>query len=242
MTKRDEVLRGGLATMGITFNREMTAALADVYWNALQVLTEAELTRAFARALTECKFFPVPAELLTFAGRGPRDVGADAIEAWGAVRRAIDVHDWNHSVDFGPLVNAVVRNLGGWRELCDLKLPDLDVWARKRFTQTYAAFADKDPGTLNGAPLMSATSKVYRIPIGSVLPPLALPAPPSAVADIVRELVDGPPAPTPRMPTEPPVLAPAKPKAPPMTDAAVEARKAEIARQMAEWQAKQATP
>jgi hypothetical protein len=133
-------------------------------------LTDAELALATKRAVAECRFMPAPAELLTLAGRG-RNTEVEGAEAWETVRRAVDEHDYTASVDFGPLVNAVVRNLGGWDRLCRLDLEALNVWARKEFERIYAAFSPKDPAALNGDPHIGAfKGRPVPIRIGGKLP------------------------------------------------------------------------
>lgn len=170
MTKREHFATS-IALLASTFNRTLPAAGIEGYWLTLQGLGEDELANATKRALAECRFMPAPAELLALAARG-RSLTADMAVAWQAVRRAINVHDYTDSVDFGPLVNAVVRNLGGWLRLCALGREDLDVWARKEFERIYTAFVEKDPATLNGDPHMGEfKTPPVPIAIGGVLPP-----------------------------------------------------------------------
>ena len=188
-----DALRAGLASLAIAFNRPADKELATVYWLALRDLTAEEIGVAVERALGQCRFFPPPAALRALAGKDHR---AAVAEAWEAVRRAVDVHDYTTSVDFGPLVNAVVRNIGGWQRLCALDREALDVWARKEFERIFEAFAPKDPGALNGAPHRGAFGGApVRIAIGGKLPPRMLREDPRSNAgqlrSLVRELADG---------------------------------------------------
>lgn len=194
MTRREK-FGTALAVIAAAFNREMIDAGIEGYWIALQCLTDEELAVATKRSLAECKFMPAPAELLTLAGRG-HSIDADAAEAWEAVRRAVDEHDYTASVDFGPLVNAVVRNLGGWDRLCRLDLEALNVWARKEFERIYAAFSPKDPASLNGEPHVGAfKGRPIPIRIGGKLPIRRIEAAPGTMLaetrNLVRELADG---------------------------------------------------
>ena len=178
-----------MAMLGETFRRDLTEPMMDGYWMALEDLTEDEFRAAATRAVRECKFMPAPSELRAFV-RQPRNVESEALEAWEAVRGAIDKHDYTDSVDFGPLVNAVVRNLGGWYRLCDLKLEQLDVWTRKEFERVYGEFAHKDPSTLHGDAHIGAFNKVpVRIAIGGVKPLPQLEPPPTNGAGSVRQLI-----------------------------------------------------
>lgn len=153
MTNR-EAFATALAVLGNTFDRKLTGPAIEGYWIALSDLTEGEFARATKRALSESKFMPSPSELLAFAGHAPRDLAAEAPLAWDAVRRAMDNLDVYGNPDFGPVVNAVVRNLGGWIYLCEQKVSDLE-WRRKDFERVYKLWADKDPGVIpDGAPLV----------------------------------------------------------------------------------------
>lgn len=241
MAKRDEIFRGGMATLGLTFNREITGPLMDGYWLVLEGLSEIELSKAFGRALAESRFMPVPVELLTFAGRAPSTPEADAVEAWSVVRACIDSIDYTGSADFGPLVNAVLWNMGGWQRLCDLKVSELEVWAKKDFERVYLELSTKDVTRLRCEPHIGfLREKPRRIAIGGKMPPLALPAVASPVADVVRDLADAKSEPKefdipvgsgPAPQGIPP--RPEKPKAAAMTEADVAARKAQINAQMA---------
>lgn len=133
------------------FRQQLTDGAMEGYWIALSDLTDAQMNAAVTRALRESKFLPSGSELITFAGVA-NALPLRIAEAWEAVRRAIRVHDYTDSVDFGPRVNAVVRNMGGWLRLCELNREQLDVWGRKEFERAYEAFADKPEGQLNGEP------------------------------------------------------------------------------------------
>jgi len=165
-----------LNVLGESFNRPMTEGLLEGYWMALQDLSTEEMQAAGKRALQECKFMPAPSELLAFVGRGPRDFAFETAKAWEAVVWAMNRYDYTDSVDFGPLVNAVIRNLGGWVYLCNQKLPEL-VWRRKDFERLYEAFASKPVDQLNGGYLPGEhKTEIRRIAINGVTPPKMLPA------------------------------------------------------------------
>jgi hypothetical protein len=192
VTKR-EAFATSMAVLAASFNRELPGPAIEGYWLALQDLSEAELAAATKRALAECRFMPAPVELLALAGRA-RSLVADTAQAWEAVRTAMDRHDYTASVDFGPLVNAVVRNIGGWDALCRASLPDL-VWRRKDFERVYEAFASKPADQLNGEYHRGALKgPPVRIAIGGKLPPKQIEAATDVVAlnarGVVRALAD----------------------------------------------------
>lgn len=180
-----------LAMLGATYDKKLAAPAIEGYWLVLSDLTEAEFAAATKRALAANKFMPTPSELLAFAGHAPSDHAADAVEAWSVVRACVDSVDYTGSVDFGPLVNAVIWNLGGWQRLCDLGLSELNVWAKKDFERVYVELAQKNHAALRCEPFIGFLHRPpQRIAIGGKMPPLALPAAPNPVSDVVRQLAD----------------------------------------------------
>jgi len=195
MTRREK-FGTSLAVLAATFNRELVPAAIEGYWLTLQGLTDDELAVATKRGLAEARFMPSPSELLALAERG-RSVEADSAQAWQAVRSAIDKHDYLvASIDFGPLVNAVVRNLGGWDTLCRAKLSDLDNpgWLRKRFDEVYAALSIAKLDSLNGEPLPGSLPENFRgagrvtVSIGDRTPPKRIAAPAGGACGVVAAL------------------------------------------------------
>lgn len=171
-----------------TYRQPITSAALEGYWLALRDLSAQELAAATTRALRESKFMPNPSELRDFAGKS---LDAEMAAAWEAVRTAMDRHDYTTSVDFGPLVNAIVRNLGGWVALCDKGIDAL-VWVRKDFERIYEAFKAKPAEALHGEPLRGAFGgEPVRVAIAGKLPPLSLAdRSRNAVADVVRAIAN----------------------------------------------------
>ena len=156
MTRKDFAVV--MTILGETYGRPLTDAMLDGYWLVLEGLSETELKAAARGALSTQKFMPTPSELLAFV-KPKKDPNVDAIQAWQVVRKAIDKFDYLvNTIDFGPLVNAVIRNLGGWDTLCTATLPELDNpgWLRKRFEEVYKGLATADPQSIHGEALSGA--------------------------------------------------------------------------------------
>lgn len=190
MTKT-EVIATAVTLLAETFRQQLSETAARGYIAGLEDLTEAQIGAATTRALRECKFMPSCAELRSLVGiGGEKSMTFRTAEAWEAVRKAMDRYDYTANVDFGPHVNAVIRNLGGWQSLCDKSIPDL-VWVRKDFERMYEAFDGKEMGDrgdfLTGA---FKAAPVVQIAIGGVKPPKLLSGPRSQISDVVRELAD----------------------------------------------------
>jgi hypothetical protein len=182
-----------MAVLSETFNRPLSDGAVEGYWLVLNDLSSEDLGRAIKRALSEAKFMPTPGELLTFAGHDQRQAQAALIaQSWEAIRTAMRKYGYTTSVDFGSLVNAVVRNLGGWLELCAKTIDEL-VWVRKDFERLYEAFSAKPLDGINGDPLRGQFGGApVRIAIGGVVAPLQIAdGKRSAVADLVRGIATG---------------------------------------------------
>jgi hypothetical protein len=190
VTKRESFV-SAMAMLSGAFSRILTEEAVAAYWLVLEAIPAPDLAIATKRALAECRFMPTPAELLDLAGAGgARALAAETAEAWGAVRSAMDRHDYTTSVDFGPLVNAVVSNLGGWQFLCGRSLRDL-VWDRKKFEELYAAFRAKPVAQLPAAePCRGAFGGApVPIAIGGRTPPKMIGGA-SGVIDVVHRLAE----------------------------------------------------
>lgn len=131
----DTLLRALAAAKG----KEATEALLMGYWIGCQGLTDAELTMAIERALRETDGMPSPHRLRELAGE--EQVETRAIHAWATVLRSISAVGSYQSVDFGPLVNSVIRAMGGWVALCGRDGEELREWGRKDFEATYKRLA-----------------------------------------------------------------------------------------------------
>ena len=122
--------------LAASFRAVVSKPLLHGYWLGLKDLSVEDLERAAARALCESKFMPAPAELRTLAGVMSR---VDRmLKAWDALQRAVEQYGCYKSVNFDdPVINAAVRNLGGWMNLDDRMKGDERKWTRKEFATVY---------------------------------------------------------------------------------------------------------
>lgn len=154
-------LVSGLA-LALPPRKPLEPAALEVYWLGLSDLPDDALMAAVGRAARDSTFMPAPSELRGFA-RPRRDLAHETAIAWDAVRSSVDAIDYTaRSVDFGPHVNAVVRQLGGWDALCQATVTDLDVWKRKEFERLYAVFAEKEIGDVGRALEGGAEGRAHR--------------------------------------------------------------------------------
>jgi uncharacterized protein DUF6475 len=124
--------------LAANFGRDADAALLEGYWRALRDVPIEAVEKAVDAALAQCKHMPRGVELRELAGEMP--VSTRAVQAWEAVRRAIAKHGVYRSVNFDdPVINATLRNLGGWQKLCATESEEAEKWLRKDFERIYSA-------------------------------------------------------------------------------------------------------
>lgn len=142
--------KAALSMLCATFAREVTEALLDGFWYSLADLDIAMVEVGCRRALRDCKRMPMPAEIRELSGEEP--VAAQAIRAWQTLRMGMRIHGAYASVNFDDkAINATVRNMGGWEQLCRT---DIDEWVRKDFERIYAIYARRSLGAEESAPLV----------------------------------------------------------------------------------------
>jgi len=102
------------------------------------------------------KWMPTPGELRQLAGDvNPAD---RAVMAFQALKAACSRVGGYRSPDFDdPLINATVRNLGGWTRACDIPVSEFDLWYRKEFIQVYEMFCRTGATAEQASPLVGET-------------------------------------------------------------------------------------
>jgi hypothetical protein len=158
-----------IGAMCAAFGTDASKALILGFWMGLSDLTLADVQQAVARSMRECQHLPRPVELRRLAGE--RTAEASAIAAWGDVQKAIPLGPYKH-IDFGDrLINAVVRNMGGWPNfLSRLTDAESEKWLRIEFLKCYANLASSGVNgeaceALPGLSQASAVSGVVMSPL-----------------------------------------------------------------------------
>jgi hypothetical protein len=122
-----------------TYRVEATDFMLLGYWEVLQDVPLLQVQVAARRAMTESDFMPSPKKLRELAG--VLNASGRAAKAFEAVADARIVRGPYASVNFSdPLVNATIRNLGGWVRCCDLADEEFEKWYRKDFEKIYTSF------------------------------------------------------------------------------------------------------
>jgi len=131
----------GIALMTASIGKPMPDQQVEAWYLILGELTVDQLRRGIIETIRHHQFagFPPVGTILANAG-ATTTVADEAILAWASVRDAIGRVGAYDSADFGPTVNAVIRDLGGWPTICDTLTADLQ-WVEKRFCGAYRAFS-----------------------------------------------------------------------------------------------------
>lgn len=104
--------------LGLTFDKEVPDSLCEIYFRALARFTIEQVDQAVARAITTCRFFPRPAELIELIEGAPTDEG---LAAWVLLQDARARVGYFNSIwfDDAALSQALLDTFGGWVAMCD---------------------------------------------------------------------------------------------------------------------------
>lgn len=121
-----------------SFGREPSEAMVTGFWIGLQDMPLSDVNAGVRSALKSCETMPRPAHIRRLAGSAELGSDHQATLAWQAVREALARHGTYASVEFDdPIINATIRNMGGWVELGRKPEGDFDIWTRKEFERIY---------------------------------------------------------------------------------------------------------
>lgn len=149
---RAEGIGAAVALLAEAFNREATEVTYRAYIAGLEGLSVEQIVAGVNRALRECKFMPSPAEIRELSGE--LKAQDRAVKAWTAFEAAVMEHGGYRTVDFDDVViNATVRNLGGWEFVCDMSVREFENFLREKFLKAYTSLYAAGVGEEEAAPL-----------------------------------------------------------------------------------------
>lgn len=122
------------------------------YWMGLSDLSLDAVNRAATEALRTSEFMPTVAKIRELAGiLNPND---RAVIAWRALSKAMVKHGYYDSIEFDdPILNATIRNLGGWIEWAERSEREDKTWLRKDFDRIYVSLCRTGVSKLEGGSL-----------------------------------------------------------------------------------------
>lgn len=135
-----------------TFGAKLTPGQLLGYRMGLGSLLLADIELSARRAMETLKYMPKPAELRELAGA--MTIDTRAILAWGVVKQTVHRLSAYGSPDFDdPVINAAIRNMGGWSRLCGADADEFDTWVRKDFERIYQHLVLQGVSAEQGRPL-----------------------------------------------------------------------------------------
>ncbi len=162
-----------IAAMAATFRQEGSESVYEGYWMGLSDLDLETVKGAVKRGIRESRWMPTPHELRILAGE--MSLADRALKAWGVVQRAVKRHGCWRSVNFDDaVVNAAIRNLGGWKDLDD-RIDEGQKWTRKEFIEVYESLCRTGIAAGSGDVLIGFNE--YDNRYGRYVRPYALPEP-----------------------------------------------------------------
>lgn len=140
-----EIFLKQISGLSELFDKQMTDVLLDIYYRALEDLSDDDFNRAMRQVVMTKTFhkMPLPAEIREIVQGNPDD---DAIRAFDTFMRGKSRTGPYVSVIFEDLtIHAVVMAFGGWNDIC--MIPESEwKYRRKEWIETYKAFR-KQPRT-----------------------------------------------------------------------------------------------
>ena len=132
--KNKKTFANFILAIGEMFDKDISQALRDIYWKALEPFSDAQCAKAFNAIILSSRFFPKPVDVIE-AIRGTGETRA--ITAWGQVLKAIQAQGAYQSVKFSdPVIHSVVEFMEGWPKLCGTLTDELK-WKQKEFERLY---------------------------------------------------------------------------------------------------------
>lgn len=134
-----------LTRLGILYDKTISTALLDIYWNALLPFDIEAIKSAFQSHVQNPEggqYMPKPADVVSYL-QGSH--ATQALGAWSQVMNALYRFGSYHSLIFDdPCIHAVISDMGGWVHLCETTQRELPYRARE-FEKRYAAYLCRPP-------------------------------------------------------------------------------------------------
>ena len=177
-------------------NRKISTDATEIWWRKLGRFDLEAISRAFSKHTDRSRFFPTPSEILNLL-KPQRE--RSPLLAWAEVERTISKHGAYATVQFDPVTNAVIQDMGGWACLCHQNLDE--PWTQKEFERRYEEY--QRHGVSSPAPLPGLVEQHNRLKgyhehipepilIGDSHGPVALPEPDRTqeVLSKLKQMVD----------------------------------------------------
>lgn len=138
--------REALAAVYALYRVDLSPAVTEIWWRALQSYELAAVQEAFGRHSVNPdtgQFIPKPADVVKHLDGTSTDSG---ILAWAKVTEAVrHVGSWSSVCFDDPIIHKVIVDLGGWTQLCAVTEKEWDFKARA-FQASYRAYRARPLG------------------------------------------------------------------------------------------------
>ncbi len=141
------------------FGIEADEFRTQIYFRALNPYPVQDVVQGVDKAISKCRFFPRPVELLEFI-EGKVEDRAE-VEAGKVYQAIVEVSGSKAVVFDDPVTAAVVaRGFGGWARLCStLKESEL-TWFTKDFCRRYVSFTHQNVEHVGALPGRNGTEQI----------------------------------------------------------------------------------
>ena len=128
------------------YARDVSPFALDVWWAALRRFDLDAVQRAFSLHCQDPdrgQWLPKPADIVRLLDGG---TGDRSLAAWSKVERAIrEVGPYASVVFDDPAIHAIIRDMGGWIELCNVSDDEMPYRAAE-FRKRYQGYALRETG------------------------------------------------------------------------------------------------
>lgn len=134
-----------LSSLSTLYGKPMSKPWVELYWAALQRFDLTEVKRALQAHVNHPdtgQYMPKPADVARFLQGDSR---TQALQAWSRVLNATrEVGSYTSVIFDDPLIHAVIRDMGGWVTLCQMREKELP-FREQNFMARYVGYVSKPP-------------------------------------------------------------------------------------------------
>lgn len=126
-------------TLNELFDRKTSLLLTNAYFNSLSRFSIEEVELAISTAITKCRFFPKPVELIEMI-EGPtkdvmtKDIALEQVE--DVMQQLRNIGSWGTPVFKDPITNRLMSSRWTWKSICSMTEEEHTWWA-KEFIEAY---------------------------------------------------------------------------------------------------------
>lgn len=134
-----DVFKKGMFALCVAFDKELTPARMEVYYDFLEDLTTEQFKTSITQIIKTNKYsaLPKPGEILEYALGKASD---EPLKAWATTLDAIRSIGGYRTPNFkDSAINDTIAHMGGWIKLCDTPSAEM-VWVQKEFEKFYPMF------------------------------------------------------------------------------------------------------